>query len=211
LSAKAMDRLHRLLPALTFDICVLTGDYRGQTFGPFRDALDGMANLCRRIERPVYGVLGNHDSIRMLPELEAMGIRMLLNESVALDRGADRIHLAGVDDAHFYRADNLERAAGERSDGAFSILLSHTPEIYQQAAHAEFDLMLSGHTHGGQICLPGQIPISLDSVLPRRFGAGGWRYHNMLGYTSVGVGCSIVPARFNCPPEITIHHLRAAR
>jgi uncharacterized protein len=92
----------------------------------------------------------------------------------------------------------------------FSILLSHTPEVYQQAAHAEFDLLLSGHTHGGQICLPGRIPLSLDSVLPRRFGAGPWRYHDMQGYTSVGAGCSIVPARFNCPPEITIHYLRAS-
>ncbi len=210
LSTKAMDRLHRLLPTLNYDICVLTGDYRGQTFGPYQAALNGMASLCRVIKKPVYGVLGNHDTIRMLPGLEEMGVRMLLNERVIFTRGSDRIHLAGVDDAHFYRADNLERAASDLPAGEFSILLSHTPEIYQQAAHAEFDLMLSGHTHGGQICLPGQIAISLDSVLPRRFGAGAWKYHTMRGYTSVGVGCSIVPARFNCPPEITIHYLRSA-
>ena len=116
--------------------------------------------------------------------------------------------MAGVDDAHFYRADNLERAASGIPINEFSILLSHTPEIYQQAAHAEFDLMLAGHTHGGQICLPGGIPVSLDSVLPRRLGSGAWNYHNMVGYTSAGAGCSIVPARFNCPPEITIHYLQ---
>src|SRR4029453_13562454 len=92
-------------------------------------------------------------------------------------------------------------------DGAFSILLSHTPEIYRQAAHAGFDLLLSGHTHGGQICLPGSIPITLDSVLPRRMGAGAWRYRDMIGYTSVGAGSSIVAVRFNCPPEITLHRL----
>jgi uncharacterized protein len=69
---------------------------------------------------------------------------------------------------------------------------------------------LSGHTHGGQICLPGQIAVSLDSVLPRRFGAGAWKYHNMTGYTSVGAGSSIVPVRFNCLPEVTIHYLRSA-
>jgi uncharacterized protein len=210
LSVKPMDRLHQLLPGLTYDICVLTGDYRGQTFGPYGATLDGMARLCRVLKRPIYGVLGNHDTIRMLPALEDMGIRMLLNECVPISCGSDRIHLAGLDDAHFYRADNLEKAAADIQAGSFSILLSHTPEIYQQAAHAEFDLMLSGHTHGGQICLPGQIPISLDSVLPRRFGSGAWKYHNMLGYTSVGAGCSIVPARFNCPPEITIHYLHSA-
>ena len=209
LSVKAMDSLHRLLATLSYDICVLTGDYRGHTFGPYQAAIDGMANLCRLIKKPMYGVLGNHDTIRMLPALEEMGVHMLLNERAILTRGSDRIHLAGVDDAHFYRADNLERAAADIPAGEFSILLSHTPEIYQQAAHAEFDLMLSGHTHGGQICLPGHIPISLDSVLPRRLGAGAWKYHNMTGYTSVGAGCSIVPARFNCPPEITIHYLRS--
>jgi len=210
LSGKAMDRLHQLLPTLNYDICVLTGDYRGQTFGRYEAALDGMASLCRFIKKPIYGVLGNHDTIRMLPALEEMGIRMLLNEKVVITRGADCIHLAGVDDAHFYRADNLERAARDIPGDEFSILLSHTPEIYRQAAHAEFDVMLSGHTHGGQICLPGQVPVSLASVLPRRFGAGPWKYHKMLGYTSAGVGCSIVPVRFNCPPEVTIHCLLPA-
>jgi predicted MPP superfamily phosphohydrolase len=92
----------------------------------------------------------------------------------------------------------------------FSILLSHTPEIYRQAAHADFDLLLSGHTHGGQICLPGAIPVTLDSVLPRRMGSGLWKYHDMVGHTSVGVGSSIVPVRINCPPEITLHHLRCS-
>jgi hypothetical protein len=84
-------------------------------------------------------------------------------------------------------------------DQAFSILLSHTPEIYRQAAHAGFNLLLSGHTHGGQICLPGSIPLTLDSVLPRRLGSGAWEYHDMIGYTSVGVGSSIVAVRLNCP------------
>jgi predicted MPP superfamily phosphohydrolase len=91
----------------------------------------------------------------------------------------------------------------------FSILLSHTPEIYQQAAHADFSLLLSGHTHGGQICLPGRIPITLDSVLPRYMGSGFWTNRDTNGYTSVGVGCSIVPVRFNCPPEITLHFLQS--
>src|SRR5437764_15101049 len=119
-------------------------------------------------------------------------------------RSADTVHLAGIDDAHFYRVDNIEKAAANIPHRDFSILLSHTPEIYRQAAHAGFNLLLGGHTHGGQICLPGSIPITLDSVLPRRMGAGSWHFRNMAGYTSVGAGSSIVVARFNCPPEITL-------
>jgi predicted MPP superfamily phosphohydrolase len=207
LSEGAMEKMTGLLEDINYDICVLTGDYRGQTFGPFDAALAGMARVRAALKGPVYGVLGNHDTIRMMPGLEEMGIRMLLNECEPIMRDGEQIHLAGIDDAHFYRADNIEKAASGIPDDAFSILLSHTPEIYRQAAHAEFRLMLSGHTHGGQICLPGGIPMTLDSVLPRHMGSGAWTYHNMLGYTSVGAGSSIVPVRFNCPPEITLHHL----
>lgn len=149
LSPKALDRLDHILPSLDYDICVLTGDYRAQTFGPYQAALEEMASLCKQLKGPVYGVLWNHDTIRMVPGLEDMGIRMLLNECVAISRNSDRIHISGIDDAHFYCADNLERARGSIPADEFSILLSHTPEIYQQAAHAEFDLLLSGHTHGG--------------------------------------------------------------
>ena len=204
----AMGRLTELLPDLTYDVCVLTGDYRGKTFGPFDATLAGLARVRSHIKRPVYGVLGNHDTIRMVPGLEQMGIRMLLNECEVISRGDEAIYLAGIDDAHYYRVDNIEKAASEISDNGFSILLSHTPEIYRQAAHAGFDLLLSGHTHGGQICLPGSIPISLDSVLPRYMGSGPWKYHDMVGYTSVGVGSSIVAVRINCLPEITLHHLQ---
>ena len=133
---------------------------------------------------------------------------MLLNECEAISRGDEAIFLAGIDDAHYYRVDNIEKAASEIPVNGFSILLSHTPEIYRQAAHAGFDLLLSGHTHGGQICLPGSIPITLDSVLPRHMGSGPWKYRDMVGYTSVGVGSSIVAVRINCLPEITLHHLQ---
>jgi predicted MPP superfamily phosphohydrolase len=163
-----------------------------------------------QLKEPIFGVLGNHDTIQMVPTMEAMGIGMLLNECEAIARGDQRIYLAGIDDAHFYRVDNIEKAALQIPEGAFSILLSHTPEVYRQAAHANFNLMLSGHTHGGQICLPGSIPIKLEAVLPRRMGAGAWLYQNMTGYTSVGAGSSVLPVRLNCPPEITLHCLRCA-
>jgi uncharacterized protein len=203
-----IQRLIEILPDVAYDICVMTGDFRGQTFGPFEAALEGLASVRKQLQVPVYAVLGNHDTIRMVPEIEAMGIRMLLNESVTIVRGDQRIHLAGIDDAHYYRADNIQKVASSIPRDQISILLSHTPEVYRQAAHEGFQVMLSGHTHGGQICLPGSIPITLDSVLPRRMGAGPWKYDDLTGYTSVGVGSSIAPVRFNCLPEITLHHLR---
>ncbi|RZN10784.1 metallophosphoesterase [Bradyrhizobium genosp. SA-3] len=206
----AMNRLIELVGSIQYDVCVLTGDYRGRTFGPFQPALDGVARLGNHLKQPIYAVLGNHDTIQMVPGLEAMGIRVLLNECETIVRKDQRIYLAGIDDAHFYRVDNIEKAALSIPRGQFSILLSHTPEVYRQAAHANFDLMLSGHTHGGQICLPGSIPIKLEAVLPRRMGAGPWQYGDMTGYTSVGAGSSVVPVRLNCPPEVTLHHLRRA-
>lgn len=207
MSPGATHRLIELLHEIDYDICVLTGDYRGNTFGPYDETLEGMASVKAHLKDPVYGVLGNHDTIRMVPGLEEMGIFMLLNESAPIERNDQRIHIVGIDDAHYYRVDNIEKAASGIDHNEFSILLSHTPEIYRQAAHADFNLLLSGHTHGGQICLPGKIPITLDSVLPRHMGSGAWQYHTMLGYTSVGVGSSIVSVRFNCLPEITLHTL----
>ena len=132
---------------------------------------------------------------------------MLLNEHTMIVRGADQILLAGIDDAHFYQMDNIEKAGAAMGPDTYSILLSHTPEIYRQAAHAGFDLMLSGHTHGGQICLPGRIPILLEADVPRALGAGPWRHRQVVGYTSAGAGSSVVPVRFNNRPEITLHRL----
>jgi predicted MPP superfamily phosphohydrolase len=208
ISEGAMRRLAELLPDLSYDLCVLTGDFRGATYGPYQPALAVMQQIHAALHGPVYGVLGNHDTVCMVPGLEEMGIRMLLNECETVSRDGQSIYLAGIDDAHYFRVDNIEKAASDIPPDGFSVLLSHTPEIYRQAAHAGFDLIVSGHTHGGQICLPGSIPITLDSVLPRRFGSGAWKYHEMFGYTSVGAGTTIMPVRLNCLPEITLHHLR---
>lgn len=193
---------------LEYNLCVLTGDYRYKTFGPYDNALAEMAHLRSALQTEVYGVLGNHDTIRFVPGLEALGFRMLLNESVTIERAGSLIHLAGIDDAHYYQVDNIQKVASSFPADAVSILLSHTPETYKQAAHAGFDLMLSGHTHGGQICLPGGVPILTDADCPRRFAKGPWRYHHLAGYTSVGAGSSIVDVRLNCRPEITLHTLK---
>lgn len=195
---------------LDYDICVLTGDFRYRTAGPVEGALAGMDRLRLHLKAPVYAVLGNHDSIHMVPPMEAMGVRVLLNEAVAIERGGQRVYLAGIDDPHYYRVDNFEKACQEIPEDAIAILLAHTPEVYRQAAHAGFDVMLCGHTHGGQICLPGGIPIMVNARCPRRICRKSWRYHRMQGYTSLGAGSSIVDVRLNNRPEVTLHRLSAA-
>jgi predicted MPP superfamily phosphohydrolase len=207
MSAPALQRVNEMVRDIDYDLCALTGDYRGRTFGDCKPCLGALARLREALRGDIYAVLGNHDSIAMVPDLEDMGIRVLLNECAIINRGSAMLCLAGVDDAHFYRADNIEKAAANIPHDSVSILLSHTPEIYRQAAHAGFDLMLSGHTHGGQICLPGGVPILLEAKVPRALGAGAWRHSGMAGYTSVGAGSSVVPVRFNNRPEITLHRL----
>lgn len=203
----ALERAIALVEGLDYDLCVLTGDYRGRTWGPWAAAVAGIERLRRHLRPPLYAVLGNHDTIHLVPALEALGIRVLLNEAVALARGAECLYLAGIDDAHLYRLDDIAAAAAAIPPDVCALLLSHTPQVYAQAAAAGFDLMLCGHTHGGQICLPGAIPLTLGGALPRQIGAGAWRHRTMAGYTSTGLGSSIVPVRFNCRPEIALHRL----
>ena len=205
MNPSVISRLASIVSQLSYDLCVITGDYRGKSSGPFDAALDGMARICSFLKKPIYGVLGDHDTVYIVPGLENMGMRILLNESIRITRGPYSIYLAGIDDAHRLHADDIAKLASEIPGSEFSILLSHTPEVYRQAA-LHFNLLLSGHTHGGQICLPGGFPLTLEAVLPRKMGAGPWSFKGMIGYTSRGTGSSIVPVRFNCPPEVTMHH-----
>ena len=204
------DVLIEAIRGLDYDLCVLTGDYRLRTFGPFDATLRGLAAVRPHLKGTPYAILGNHDTLRMVPGMEAMGYRVLLNEWTSIRRDGAAIYLAGIDDAHFYRLDNFHRAADGIPPQAVSILLSHTPEAYRHAAHADFDLMLCGHTHGGQICLPCGRPLLTDARSPRRFARGTWRYHAMTGYTATGSGTSLVDVRLNCPPEVTLHVLQTA-
>ena len=159
--------------SLDYDLCVLTGDYRAMTFGPYDKTLEAMRLITEQLRAPTYGVLGNHDSIRMVPGLESQGINMLLNESVVIERGDDRIALAGVDDAHYFRVDNLEKAADGIPDDTVSILLSHTPEIYRHAHYAQFECHVE-RPHPWRADLPaGRDPghARLTLSAPHRLGA----------------------------------------
>jgi uncharacterized protein len=95
-----MHRAAELAHDLAYDLCVLTGDYRERTHCDWRPCLEGVARLCEALRGDIYAVLGNHDSIAMVPDLEALGIRMLLNECIAIDRGGASMYLAGEDGRH---------------------------------------------------------------------------------------------------------------
>jgi uncharacterized protein len=122
----AMQHLIELVGDVRYDLCVLTGDYRGKNFGPFEATLDGVARVRAHLKEPVYGVMGDHDTIQMVPGLEAMGIRMLLNESAVIVRGDQHIYLAGIDDAHCFKVDNIEKAASQIPSGKFSVFSALT-------------------------------------------------------------------------------------
>ena len=91
-----MRHLIGLVDGMQYDLCVLTGDYRGKSLDPFEAALEGMAKVRAHLKAPIYGVLGNQDTIQMVPAMEAMGIRMLLNECEVIARG-DQRDLSGRD------------------------------------------------------------------------------------------------------------------
>ena len=204
-----IDVIIQRLQGLDYDAAVITGDYHNRIGQPHETSLGLMKRLLNHIKAPKLGVLGNHDFIEKVAFLEAAGLRMLINESVTWSRNGDTLWIAGVDDAHFFRSSDLVRARASIPPGAPAILLSHSPEIYKEAERMGFLLMLSGHTHGGQICLPGGIPIIRNTRVPRRLLAGQWKYRRLTGYTSRGTGACGVPARFFCPPEITVHILQA--
>jgi uncharacterized protein len=202
------ERLVTLINSLHFDLCVITGDFRFLTFGDYDSAMRSMQQLIASIqcEYGVVGVLGNHDFIETVPLLENCGIRILINENIPISRaGGAPLWLIGVDDPHFYGLNDLPQALAGLPEYELKILLVHSPEIIAEAAEAGIDYYLCGHTHGGQICLPGGVPILTNASCARKFTAGSWRFNEMQGYTSRGTGSSGLPVRFFCPPEITLH------
>ncbi len=207
LEPKIIDGVIEKLEGLDYDLCVFTGDYRAETWGDSGPALEEMARLLPHVKQPMYGVLGNHDFLDLVQPLEEMGLRILLNENAAVEKEGEIIHVAGIDDPHFYETDDFEQAMAGIPPEATKLLLSHSAEPLHQALSCGIDLMLCGHTHGGQLCLPGGFAVMHNANHPRAMIRGPWTFHALNGYTSAGAGCSMVPVRFFCPPEITIHVL----
>ncbi len=196
-----------------FDYIFLGGDYRYGMHGSLQMVKAAFQEFRQHIDPkiPVYAVLGNHDTHEVIEILEQTGIQVLVNEAVAITKNGDSIWVAGVDDSHYYRTDNYSAAAEQISDDAFVILLSHSSDVLMHLIGNLPDLVLSGHTHGGQICLPGIGPLLVHSRLPRKCAAGKWEFGGVSGYTSRGIGTSGLPVRFNCPPEITVLRLKSSR
>ena len=201
------EKLIETLKNIECDLCVIVGDFRFDTTGDYSAALHKTKRIVDVIQCPegIIGTLGNHDFIEMVPGLEAMGIHMLLNESLVIERKGKKLGFAGTDDVWFYEAGNLEKAIEGTNDCDFKILLAHSQDLIKKAATLGVDYYLCGHTHGGQICLPGGIPLLRGTSYRGSYVGGPWEYEQMKGHTSRGVGASGVPVRFNCPPEIIIH------
>ena len=210
LDPKLPDAVIKAIQGLEYDICVNTGDFRNLTYDCQKASMHTTERIYAHIHQTCYAILGNHDFIEKVPTLEAMGIRVLLNESVKIEREGQHFWLAGVDDPNLYRTDDVVRAMRNIPKGDLVLLLAHSPEAYQKAEEAGAHIMLSGHTHGGQICLPGGIIVTKHAEVAHKYCRGVWRYKKLKGYTSRGTGASSVPLRFNCRPEVTIHHLLSA-
>lgn len=202
--------IERQVRSVAHDAAVVTGDFRNKTDGDYQPCLRETGRVIRALAPQRWGILGNHDFIEMVPSLESAGLPMLLNEMATIERHGQKLWIAGIDDPHFYKTHDLEKVSAAAPPDACMILLSHSPEIYAEAEPFGFDLQLSGHTHGGQLCLPGGIPLVLPCKVDRQFVRGAWRHGRLQGYTSPGTGSCGVAARLNCPPEITLHILHGS-
>lgn len=203
---KFADAVVELVRPLEADLCLLTGDYRFGYFGPSNHVYPAMARIVDALQ-PRYGTfgsLGNHDLGEMVAPLEAAGVRMLVNEGVGWKIGAADLWIGGVDDAHRFATASVAEAREGAREGAFKVLLAHTPENAEEAAANGFDLCLCGHTHGGQISFPIYGPPMLNARCPKDFKIGPWRCGQMQGYTTRGLGTTDIPFRFNCRPEAVL-------
>ncbi len=203
------ESLASLLRQTPCDLCVFTGDYRFDDRGPCEEVYPRMQTVVDSIQsrHGIYGILGNHDPGEAALRLQGMGVNMLVNDSARITQDGESIWLLGLDDNFDYNCHNLPLAMLGVPSGAFRILLAHAPELFKTADELGIQLNLSGHTHAGQLRLPGIGAIRQNARCPKEFAWGAWRYGNLQGYTSAGVGCSTLPIRFCCPPEIVILEL----
>jgi hypothetical protein len=158
-----------------------------------------------------FAILGNHDAYSnpalVTGALRSHGIPVLKNSCMPIEREGKRIWLAGIDDALEGRPD-LGAAIEKIPSGEPIILLAHEPDFADEAALAPVDLQLSGHSHGGQIWIPG-IGAPWLPPLARHYPRGLYKIENMVLYTNIGIGTIRAPIRINCVPEVTQITLRS--
>ena len=204
-------RICEQIQSIKADLCVMTGDYSDRTCGNYyQEILPPMQQVVSAIQSRdgIFATLGNHDTYKMVAPFEEMGITLLINETCDIIRGSSKICLTGLDDPHYFYTKEATNALAASGPG-FKIALVHTPALYDEAQYNGYDLYLAGHTHGGQICLPGGIPLILHLDQGRKYYRGKWKYRNMTGYTGQGVGAVGIPLRYNTQSEITVFTLHA--
>ena len=205
----------RLLEGVEVDLLALTGDVHGAAPAPIALSVDLLMQVLQdvRVHGPRLAILGNHDPVEMAALLEEKGFDVLVNRSRVLERDGKFLRVTGLDDVHNFYTD-AARAALEDDDGDHNgecrIALVHSAEMADFAAKAGYALYLSGHTHAGQVCLPGGKPVFTQLTRCRHAAAGLWHQGSMTGYTSAGLGVSVPAVRFNCRGEVTIITLRRA-
>jgi len=211
---QVIDRVNALTP----DLLLVTGDFVSR--GPLAveysyAAASRCAELLRGLACPQrYGILGNHDAnvgARIVRDhMENNGLPLLVNEHVRIERQGQHIILSGLDD-YAYGEPNISLAIPEKPDAPV-ILMVHEPDYAVNIANHRrgplVDLILSGHTHGGQVRIPGFRPLALPPY-GKLFPEGHFRIGPSIQlYVNRGIGTVGVPFRFNCPPEITVATLR---
>jgi hypothetical protein len=143
----------------------------------------------------------------MVDALEQTGFEVLINRSLVLRRGDESLRVTGLDDVHCFYTEAARTALDDHGDD-FRIALVHSAEVADYADEAGYALYLCGHTHGGQICLPGGRPLISQLKRCRHAARGLWRQGRMAGYTSCGLGVSGLPVRFNSRGEAALITLR---
>ena len=210
-------RVLKILKDLEPDFVFITGDF----IDPITELITDRdlsavrvfwQELGKRYQDRIFGVLGNHDPRKAKDYLEQGGVRVLDNENQKIFIGDESIYLIGVDDPATGRA-NLAKAMQGTENNVSKILLAHGPEIMAQKPEKKgIDLILVGHTHGGQINIPvlrrALKPIKPLSKWGRQYLAGLFEINSTYLYVNRGVGASLIPIRFNCPPEIAVIELR---
>lgn len=200
---RAVETANRLQP----DIIALTGDYISKERQYAAPCAEMLGKLKARFG--VYAVLGNHDhwvDAPLLTDLfRAEGITVLINEGMRFEQSGETFWIAGVDDSMVGLEDISLALAGARKD-EMKLLLAHNPIVLRRAVRDSVDLVLSGHTHGGQVAIRGER----STARPRKRALQGlWRQGNTQIYVNRGLGTVVLPIRYGCPPEISLLELHS--